>query len=83
MNWGDGMERAISNAIETLIGDTPVSEQIGAALTYMAPRDHKHDNYATREEVEILRQQVDLLLQLIGDVPVAEQISIALRRQGG
>lgn len=77
------MERVISNAIETLIGDTPVSEQLGAALSHMAPRDHTHDNYATSEEVEILRRQVELLLELVGDVSVAEQISLALKRQGG
>lgn len=83
MNWGDNMERMISDAIETLIGDTPVSEQLGAALSYMAPKEHVHDNYITREEYEALRQQVELLLELVGDISVAEQISLALKRQGG
>ena len=76
------MERMISDAIETLIGDTPVSEQLGAALSYMSPKEHIHYNYATREEIEILRQQVELLLELVGDMSVSEQINIALQRQG-
>lgn len=78
MNWGDGMERSLSDTIEVLIGDTPVSEQLGAALSYMAPKEHTHDNYVTREEYEILRQQVELLLELVGDMSVAEQISTAI-----
>lgn len=83
MSWGDIMERMISDTIETLIGDTPVSEQLGAALSYMAPKEHVHDNYITREEFETLKQQVELLLELVGDISVAEQISLALKRQGG
>ena len=83
MSWGDVMERMISEAIEILIGDTPVSEQLGAALSYMAPKEHEHDNYADREEVENLKRQVELLLQLVGDISVAEQINMAIRQQGG
>ena len=60
------------------MGDVPVSEQLGAALNHMAPKEHTHDNYATRAEVEILRKQIDLLLDLVGDTSVAEQISIAI-----
>lgn len=77
------MERSLSDTIEILIGDTPVSEQLGAALSYMAPKEHTHDNYVTREEFEAVRKQVELLLELVGDMSVAEQISIAIKRQGG
>lgn len=77
------MERMISDALETLIGDTPVSEQLGAALSYMAPKEHAHDNYVTREEFDAVRRQVELLLELVGDAPVAEQIITAMQRQGG
>lgn len=80
MNWGDNMERMISDTIETLIGDTPVSEQLGAALSYMAPKEHVHCDYITRKEYEILKKQVELLIELVGDTPVAEQISLALKR---
>ena len=83
MSWGDVMEKMISEAIEALIGDTPVSEQLGAALSYMAPKEHEHDNYADRKEVENLKRQVELLTQLVGDISVAEQIKMAIRQQGG
>lgn len=72
------MDRSLSDAIEVLIGDTPVSEQLGAALGYMATKEHTHDNYVTREEYETLKQQVELLLELVGDMSVAEQISTAI-----
>lgn len=77
------MEQELLNTIETLIGDTPVSEQLSVALSYMAPKDHVHDYYADRKEFEILKKQVELLLELVGDQSVAEQISMALQRQGG
>lgn len=65
------------------MGDVPVSEQLGAALQHMAPKEHTHDNYITREEYEILRRQVELLLDLVGDTSVANQISAAIIGQGG
>lgn len=77
------MEQELLNTIETLIGDTPVSEQLSMALNYMARKDHIHDNYADKAEVEKLKKQVALLLELIGDQSVAEQISAAITRQGG
>lgn len=83
MSWGDGMERTISEAIAELVGDTPVAEQLNMALNYVAPKEHKHDNYADKNEVELLKKQVELLLELVGDVSVSEQIKTALSRQGG
>lgn len=64
--------------IENLIGDVPVSEQLGAALERMAPRDHVHDNYATRNEVADLKKKIDMLIDLVGDVSVSEQINTAI-----
>ena len=64
--------------IDTLIGDTPVSEQLDAALSRMAVRDHKHENYVTREEFDALKQVVDKLVDLIGDESVAVQINNAI-----
>ena len=78
MNWGDDMDETLSASIEYLIGDTPVSEQLGAALSYMAPKEHTHDNYVTREEFAALKKQIELLLELVGDTPVSEQINIAI-----
>lgn len=66
------------NTIDTLIGDTPVSEQLGAALERMATKDHTHSEYATSNEVEDLKRKVELLMDLVGDTRVADQIVMAL-----
>ena len=58
--------------LQSLIGDTPASEQISAAITY-----HEHKNYASKEEFETLKNMVMQLVNLIGDTPVSEQISAA------
>lgn len=65
------------NTLDNLIGDMPVSEQLGAALERMAPKDHAH-NYATRDEIEELKKKIDMLMELVGDLPVAEQIYTAI-----
>ena len=77
------MERSLSDTIDLLMGDVPVSEQLSAALNYMAPKDHTHNNYVTREEYEALRLQIEMLSYLVGDRTVAEQISEAISGQGG
>ncbi len=64
--------------IDALIGDVPVSEQLAAALSRMAPKDHTHD-YADRSEVEELKRKIEMLTDLIGDASVAEQIQTALK----
>lgn len=61
------------DTLYNLIGDIPVSEQIGTAIEH-----HTHDNYATRDEVEELKQKIEELMNLIGDIPVSEQISMAI-----
>jgi len=68
----------MNNTIENLIGDVPVSEQVAAALEHMAPKDHVHNDYATRGEVEELKQKVEMLMNLVGDTGVADQIAMAL-----
>jgi hypothetical protein len=69
----------MNNTIDDLIGDVPVSEQLAAALERMAPKDHTHE-YATKAEVEDLKQKIEALMDLIGDTPVAEQIARALTK---
>ena len=56
-----------------LVGDTPVSEQISMAI-----KTHTHDDYATRDEVEELKKQLEALIRLVGDVPVSEQLNVAI-----
>ena len=67
-----------NDTLYTLIGDVPVSEQLAAALERMAPKDHEHNVYATRSEVQELIRKIDLLMELVGDTSVANQIAIAL-----
>ena len=66
------------NTLDNLIGDVPVSEQLGAALERMAPKDHTHE-YVTYEEFEDLKQKIEALMDLVGDTSVADQIIAALR----
>lgn len=58
--------------LQALAGDTPVSEQISAAIHY-----HEHKNYASLEEFNKLKEVVMQLCDLIGDTAVSEQISTA------
>ena len=62
---------AIRN-LQALIGDTPASEQISAAIT-----NHEHKNYASLKEFNELKKIVMQLCDLIGDTAVSEQISTA------
>lgn len=70
--------KSITDTLDNLIGDVPVSEQLGAALERMALKDHVHENYATHDEVNDLKKKIDLLLDLVGDVSVSDQISTAI-----
>jgi hypothetical protein len=70
--------QSIVDTLDNLIGDVPVSEQLGAALDRMSGKDHTHDDYATRKEVDELKKKVEELINLVGDVPVAEQINNAI-----
>ena len=67
-----------SNTLDSLIGDVPVSEQLGAALERMALKEHAHENYATRNEIEDLKKKIEMLVDLVGDIPVSEQINKAI-----
>ena len=70
--------KSINDTLDNLIGDVPVSEQLGAALDRMASKDHVHDNYVTREEVNELKKKIEMLIDLVGDIPVSEQINKAI-----
>lgn len=71
-------EKSIKETLDALIGDVPVSEQLGAALERMAPVDHAHEEYATIEELKELRKQLEKLMDLVGDAPISEQINTAI-----
>ena len=70
--------KTIGEAIDNIIGDTPVSVQLNAALDRMAEKNHIHDNYVTLEEFDALKRSVETLMNLVGDTSVAEQINTAI-----
>lgn len=72
--------KTISDTLDSLIGDVPVSEQLGAALERMSEKEHTHDDYATRKEVDELKLQIEKLFDLIGDTSVSEQINAAINK---
>ena len=69
----------MNDEINALIGDRPVSEQLSTALSYMAPKDHKHEEYVSRIEFETLKRDVEKLIDLMGDASVSEQINRAIK----
>lgn len=69
----------VLNNIHSLIGDTPVSEQLGIALSRMAEKDHVHDCYVPLSEFIALKKKVDELESLVGDTPVSVQINEAIK----
>lgn len=71
----------ICDDIDSLIGDTPVSEQLGIALNKMASKLHTHDEYITRDEYNELKSHVEMLMDLVGDIAVSEQISNAINKR--
>lgn len=73
------MDPSILEALAPIIGDTPVSEQISAALELMASKKYVHDNYVTLDDFEELKRKFEALEVLVGDTPVSTQISAALK----
>ena len=72
--------QSIADTLDNLIGDVPVSEQLGAALDRMSDKDHTHDDYATRKEVDELKKKIEMLIDLVGDTSVSEQINAAINK---
>lgn len=68
-------EKSLTDIVDTLIGDTPISVQLAAAL-----EKHTHDNYVLKTEFDALKDQVEKILDLIGDTSVAEQINAAINK---
>ena len=71
------MEKNIFEMIERIVGDTPVSVQLAAALDEMAS---KEDMNALRSSLNALRDEIEKLTMLVGDIPVSEQINMAINR---
>jgi len=71
------VDEILSDVVEPIIGDTPVSVQLNAALDKMAS---KEDVQAIRIDVDIIKKEIEKLLALVGDVSVSEQINMVINR---
>lgn len=65
----------LNDIIEPIVGDTPVSVQLNAAIDKMAS---KEDVQILTAELIALRKEVERLSELVGDTTVSEQINIAI-----
>ena len=71
----------LTDIVEPIIGDTPVSVQLNTALEHMASKGHVHPEYASKVEVDALRKELERLIELVGDISVSEQIAAAINKQ--
>ena len=72
------MESRITEIIENIIGDTPVSVQLATALNKMASQE---DILVLQAELGTLRKEIEKLTALVGDTPVSEQIYTAIKER--
>ena len=77
---GDAMEDKnitdILDSISSIIGDTPVSEQVDL----MMRKPHYHDEYVLVSEFNKLKKGVERLASLVGDMSVSDQINKAINK---
>ena len=71
------IKEIIHECMQELVGDTPVPYQLDVALGYKADIDEQH---ALREDVDMLKKEVQRLAELVGDTSVAEQVNAAFNR---
>lgn len=71
------VDEILSDIIEPIVGDTPVSVQLALALNDMAS---KEDVKALSTELRALRKEVNKLMELVGDISVAEQINMTISK---
>ena len=70
-------DEILTDIIEPIIGDTPVSVQLAMALDGMAS---KEDVLALNKELVELRKELEKLTLLVGDLSVSEQINMAMNK---
>lgn len=73
---GRMVDDILNDVVEPILGDTPVSVQLNAALVKMAS---KEDVNALRSDLDVLRKEIEKLAELVGDVSVSEQINTAFK----
>lgn len=69
------VDEILSDMIEPIVGDTPVSVQLNAALNKMASKEEVED---MRIDINVLKKDMEKLMALLGDTSVSEQINMAI-----
>lgn len=71
------MENKSTNEIVSeLIGDTPVSVQLNTVIDTTV---NKEEFQTLKNEIFMLRKEIEYIVQLVGDTSVSEQINNAIQ----
>lgn len=71
------MENKLTNEIVSeLIGDTPVSVQLNTVIDTTV---NKEEFQTLKNEIFMLRKEIEHIAQLVGDTSVSEQINNAIQ----
>ena len=75
------MENKLTNEIVSeLIGDTPVSVQLNTVIDTTV---NKEEFQTLKNEIFMLRKEIEHIAQLVGDTSVSEQINNAIQSVRG
>lgn len=69
-------DKSTNEIVSELIGDTPVSVQLNTVLDATVS---KEDFQALKNEIIMLREEINHIIDLVGDTSVSEQIYNALQ----
>lgn len=71
------MENKLTNEIVSeLIGDTPVSVQLNTVIDTTV---NKEEFQTLKNEIFMLRKEIEYIVKLVGDTSVSEQINNAIQ----
>ena len=69
-------DKLTNEIVSELIGDTPVSVQLNTVLDATVS---KEDFQALKNEIIMLRKEINHIIDLVGDMSVSEQINNAIQ----
>lgn len=72
--------KSINEIVSELIGDTPVSVQLNTVIDTTV---NKEEFQTLKNEIFMLRKEIEHIAQLVGDTSVSEQINNAIQSVRG